>query len=757
MASAAQLRTPTPVETVALGHIRLYFRALGESCPAGYVARKMGVSPQVARDYFNALYELGLLRSPGAPATPTTLRISQVHSASAVGHAAPVQRRAVETIEFAPFAIRAALGDSVDAEARTVDVVFSTGAPVERFDWMTGKRYLETLSLDPAHVRLDRLNAGGPLLDSHSGYSVSGIIGSVVPGSAQLVKKEARATVRFSKRPSVEEVFQDVRDKIVRHVSVGYRVYKFEETDGKGNALPVRKAIDWEPFEISMVAIPADPKASTRSANVETNLCEVTRATEEKMDEPTPTPTPAAPTPASPVDVTAVRKAAAEDERKRALAIRQAVATAKLATSVADAMIERGVSIDVARAEILEQLASASDKGGPAANVVVVADASDKARAGMIGWLIRRAGVEDLIRAAAKAKPDHPALKDAVQEPGEFRGMTLFDLAQRDLSVSGVRTVGLDKQGIVGAFFARAGVIGQSVSDFAVALENVLHKVLLAAYTITPDTWSRFCSVGSVVDFRAHPRYRSGYLGRLDKVLDNGEFVNKAIPDANKESLTAYTRGNILGLSRQAIINDDMSVFSRIAAQLGRAAKLSIEMDVYDLLALNAGLGPAMNDGLTLFHANHNNLGAGAALSVASIDADRVVLASQKDPAANEILDLRPAALVIAVGLGGQARVINQAQFDTDVIANKPMMTPNKVVGLFRDIVDTPRLAGTRRYMFTDPLLFPVIEVAFLNGVQEPFLEMQNGWRVDGVEWKGRIDYGVAAIEFRGAVTNAGV
>ena len=71
--------------------------------------------------------------------------------------------------------------------------------------------------------------------------------------------------------------------------------------------------------------------------------------------------------------------------------------------------------------------------------------------------------------------------------------------------------------------------------------------------------------------------------------------------------------------------------------------------------------------------------------------------------------------------------------------------------------MDTPRLAGTRRYMFTDPLTFPVIEVAFLNGVQEPFLEMQNGWRVDGVEWKGRIDYAVGAIEFRGAVTNAGV
>jgi len=83
-----------------------------------------------------------------------------------------------------------------------------------------------------------------------------------------------------------------------------------------------------------------------------------------------------------------------------------------------------------------------------------------------------------------------------------------------------------------------------------------------------------------------------------------------------KESISATTKGNIVSLSRQAIVNDDMGIFSRIAAQLGRAAALSIEMDVYDLLALNAGLGPLMNDGLTLFHATHLNIGTGAALSV---------------------------------------------------------------------------------------------------------------------------------------------
>src|SRR3954469_24466617 len=88
------------------------------------------------------------------------------------------------TIEVPPLELRAIVTPrSVNAEARTVDLVFSTGAAVERYDWMSGTRYVEKLSLDPAHVRLDRLNSGAPLLDTHGGYSVRSMLGAVVRGS----------------------------------------------------------------------------------------------------------------------------------------------------------------------------------------------------------------------------------------------------------------------------------------------------------------------------------------------------------------------------------------------------------------------------------------------------------------------------------------------------------------------------------------------------------------------------------------------
>lgn len=180
-----------------------------------------------------------------------------------------------QTITVPPLDRRAAV-DTIDADARTVELVFSTvsGGDVLRYDWDSGQRYWERLSLDPKHVRLDRLNNGAPLLNAHSAYELSNVIGVVEDGSAVLSKSDARATVRFSKRNDVEPYYRDVLDKIIRNVSVGYRVHRFaEQADGK-DGFPVRLAVDWEPYEISMVPMGADAGARVRkSPDVETNPC----------------------------------------------------------------------------------------------------------------------------------------------------------------------------------------------------------------------------------------------------------------------------------------------------------------------------------------------------------------------------------------------------------------------------------------------------------------------------------------------------
>lgn len=186
-----------------------------------------------------------------------------------------------QTIDCPPLGVRAEVG-SINRTNRTAELIFSTGAPVDRIDWWSGKRYIEKLSMDPAHIRLDRLNSGAPLLDSHSAWSVGDILGAVEADSARIEKGRGVATVRFSRRQDVEPVFQDVLDGIVRSVSVGYRVYKFVEETPKDGGTPVRTAIDWEPFEVSMVPMPADTGAKVRSGDkTGTNPCVIERQSDD--------------------------------------------------------------------------------------------------------------------------------------------------------------------------------------------------------------------------------------------------------------------------------------------------------------------------------------------------------------------------------------------------------------------------------------------------------------------------------------------
>ncbi len=183
-----------------------------------------------------------------------------------------------QTVALPPLDLRADVGD-INDDTRTVALTWTTGADVVRFDWETGRRFIERLSLDPKHVRMGRLTAGAPLLDSHSAYSIAHQIGVVE--RASLESKKGLADVRFSKRADVEPFYQDVRDKIIRNVSVGYRVHTFEELKENKQGLPVRLAVDWEPYEISMVPMGADAGAQARSSReVPTNPCVIRRAVE---------------------------------------------------------------------------------------------------------------------------------------------------------------------------------------------------------------------------------------------------------------------------------------------------------------------------------------------------------------------------------------------------------------------------------------------------------------------------------------------
>jgi HK97 family phage major capsid protein/HK97 family phage prohead protease len=137
---------------------------------------------------------------------------------------------------------------SIDKELRTVEIAFSSEEPYERY---FGE---EVLSHDPQSLRLGRLESGAAVLVNHDPGDQVGVVESArVDGD-----RRGRAVIRFSQSDRGREIFQDVQDGIRSLVSVGYRIHKYDVTERKGQPDLV-KVTDWEPYELSIVSIPADP------------------------------------------------------------------------------------------------------------------------------------------------------------------------------------------------------------------------------------------------------------------------------------------------------------------------------------------------------------------------------------------------------------------------------------------------------------------------------------------------------------------
>ncbi len=149
--------------------------------------------------------------------------------------------------------------NTIDEEARTVELAFSSEEPVSRWD---GE---EILDHDPKSIRLGRLKDAGPLLVDHDPADHVGVIESVSVDS----DRRGRATVRFGRSPRATDVFNDVVDGIRKSISVGYRVYK-AVAERSEKDVPVYRVTDWEPLEISFVSIPAD--ATSKVGRSDTTL-----------------------------------------------------------------------------------------------------------------------------------------------------------------------------------------------------------------------------------------------------------------------------------------------------------------------------------------------------------------------------------------------------------------------------------------------------------------------------------------------------
>ncbi|WP_244229405.1 hypothetical protein, partial [Pseudomonas aeruginosa] len=434
-----------------------------------------------------------------------------------------------QTHETPMLSLRAAVRPgSVDIENRTAELTWTTGAKGRRWSWDIGA-YMEELEVTPEAVRLDRLNNGAPFLNTHSAWELGDVVGVVE--RAWLEGGAGHALVRFSKREDVEAIFQDVRDGILRNISVGYSVHRYELIEAPDDKLPTYRAVDWEPMELSLVPIGFDDGAKVRSAKTPadyqgqrfTTLFE-TREAEKPTEQPAAVANPREENAMTEEEKRAaeesIRREAAEAERKRCLSIRQMARKVGLDEEVAEDLISRGVALEQASAELIDKLAERQQSEQPE---------SRSAHAGVTSDI-------DLSVVAAKREAMQNALlhrcnpKVKLEEAArEFRGMRLIDMARESVELVGGKVRGLTPQEVARAAlgcdrqaFRAAGM--HTTSDFPLLLGGTVNRTLREAYALAPQTWRPLGRQTTVPDFREVTRVALGDIAALEKVNEHGEY-----------------------------------------------------------------------------------------------------------------------------------------------------------------------------------------------------------------------------------------
>lgn len=656
------------------------------------------------------------------------------------------------------------------SEARIADVVWSTGSRRTVNRWFDDP-YEEELALTDNSVRLERLNAGAPLLNSHRAYDLEDVIGVIVEGTAKIEGGKATAQVRFSERPEVDAIWADVKAGILRNLSVGYKVHEYHIEKREG-AMELWRAVDWEPMEISVVAIGADSGAQFRSDQEQKGVtfpCIVRRndaspetaraahqehvmpkdiadevAQEQRGATPPANPAPGAPgAPAAPeqraaaptLDVDQIRA----QERSRISEITALCQRHGVGGDVSQRLIADGANLDAARAAILEHLAGESDQNGRRSEPVAGTVRGDDQR----GMAYRSAMTEAIMH---KLDPKNP-LTDAGRE---FRGMRLFDMARECVERSGVSTRGMHTMDVAAhALGLRAGIGYHSTSDFPQILGTVANRTLRTAYDAFPKTFTRFARRATISDFRPISRVAVSGAPELQKVLEGAEFTYGTM-GATAEVIQLATYGRIIAITRQALINDDMDALSRIPAAFGaRASQLEGDI-VYAILMEN----PTMADGQPLFHASHGNLGTAATINETSVAAALKAFTQMKGVDGAPVRVLPRYLIVPAAG----PRLLEAQKLVAQVTAAK-QDDVNVFAGSF-EIVADPRLIPTSGqdpwFLAADPAMIDTIEYAYLEGQDGVYTETRQGFEVDGTEIKARHDFTAKAIDWRGIYKNPG-
>ena len=275
-----------------------------------------------------------------------------------------------------------------------------------------------------------------------------------------------------------------------------------------------------------------------------------------------------------------------------------------------------------------------------------------------------------------------------------------------------------------------------SSADIPNVLSDVAHKFVLAGFGAVGDEWRQISRAVPVVDFKAVKGVRLVMGGLLKALSKGGELKHVDLSDEAR-SVQAATKGSIIGITREDLINDDLGVLALIPERFGQMAGRTINKDVFGALSTTAGDYGANTSGALAV----GTLATAYGLALAIKDANGDPIGAIP----NRIL-CSPANFVTA-------RNIYQSEF---IVSGASGKTPasNEMRGLL-EAITSPFLSGTKYWLFNSA--FPLVDVAFLNGNQAPVVETANAdFHQLGIEMRCYYDYGASAGEFKAAVYSTG-
>lgn len=437
---------------------------------------------------------------------------------------------------------------------------------------------------------------------------------------------------------------------------------------------------------------------------------------------------------------TADTAAAVAAERTRVSTIMALSDKHNLPAAMATALIKDGIGLEQARAAILDHLA----------------ERSDLAR---IGHVFSAGETLDNPAFAAKAMGDALYARMSGKQPEgaavTFAGTTMVDMARalvearigrsartmrpEDVLAQAAWNGGRAPPAASGGWLAQ-GEITHTTSDFPELLTAAGQRFLMDVYRAAESPLKTIGRARTANDFRPIFGLQLSNFGTLHQVNEAGEIKHGTF-SMRKESYKLETFGKQFGLSRQAIINDDLGAFSDVMNVMARAAA---ETEA-QLLAALLNSNPVMDDGHPVFSAEHGNLGAAAAPSVDSLDIGRKSMRSMKDP--DGVTPISAAPKYVLSAPGEETAIERLVSIPLSAVQ---VSETNPFAGKLTPLVD-PRLTGTAWYLFADPAAAPVLEYANLNGFEGPQVEMQQGWDVLGQSYRVYADFGAGIVDHRGA------